>query len=413
MNSVQNSLPDFYVGSPIDPPDLWFRDAFIADLWEILDRRHALLTAPRRTGKTSVMDHLAANPKKDFSPIQVFVQDHVHPADFILTLLDSFHDRYADLFRDSLAAGSRFFRAVLDRIEEIGVAEFKVALRGEDPDWHTNWKKHGDAFFRQVRATDHRALFIVDEFPDMIINMKKHHPDVVRPFLAWFRGHRHKPHPKNDPIRWLLGGSVNLSSTLDAINCLDEINDIHDEPLPPLTEPEVVEFVQRMLHGRGVEFGEGLPAEIACRLGRPVPLFLQMITQDLYRIWRRSKTPLTTADVQRAFNDLIVSSAARDKLQHYYSRIAQYYHEPKDSAAHELLVTLSLSEDGLERDTLRREFERVLQESGHQAPLHERRRMFNQLLRDLENDFYVAETAPDRYDFASGLIKAWWKKYYA
>ena len=184
INQDQSIPSDFYLGSPIDPPDLWFRDQFIDELWAVLDRQHALLTAPRRTGKTSVMDYLAAYPQKDFSPIQVFVQDHDHPAEFILTLLDSFHDRYPDLFKKCLSAGSRLIRDVLKKIEEIGVAEFKVALRKEDPDWHSNWKKHGDAFFTQTRETGHRILFIVDEFPDMILNMQKHHPDVVRPLFG-------------------------------------------------------------------------------------------------------------------------------------------------------------------------------------------------------------------------------------
>lgn len=37
----------------------------------------------------------------------------------------------------------------------------------------------------------------------------------------------------------------------------------------------------------------------------------------------------------------------------------------------------------------------------------------NRLMRDLENDFYVAEVNSGRFDFASGLIKQWWRKYYA
>lgn len=42
----------------------------------------------------------------------------------------------------------------------------------------------------------------------------------------------------------------------------------------------------------------------------------------------------------------------------------------------------------------------------------------NQLMRDLENDFYVSELSGSRadesqYDFASGLLKSWWRKYYA
>ena len=37
----------------------------------------------------------------------------------------------------------------------------------------------------------------------------------------------------------------------------------------------------------------------------------------------------------------------------------------------------------------------------------------NQLLLDLENDFYIIEVDERIYDFASGVLKLWWRKYYA
>jgi predicted lipid carrier protein YhbT len=77
------------------------------------------------------------------------------------------------------------------------------------------------------------------------------------------------------------------------------------------------------------------------------------------------------------------------------------------------LAKLSLSPVDLERSTLLQEFERIIQSLGIAPADHERKRLFNQLLRDLENDFYVVEASPDQYDFASGLLKDWWRKYYA
>lgn len=247
----------------------------------------------------------------------------------------------------------------------------------------------------------------------MILNMSREHPDSVRPFLAWFRGHRIKPHPKRDRVRWLLCGSVNLSSTLDALGCLDQINDIRDVPLPPLTPDQVTAFVQEMLSARGVELDEDVPAAVARGLGRPVPVFLQMVTQDLYRIWKRTGNKLSPSDVDAAFAELIVTSGARDKLQHFYSRIGQYYQEPKRAAAYSLLALLSVSPAALPRVSLFTDFERILHEQDSSCTAHERKQLFNQLLRDLENDFYVAEVESEHYDFASGLIKQWWNKYYA
>jgi hypothetical protein len=56
-------MTDFYTGSPVDPNELWFRDEFIDRLWEVLRGEHVVLAAPRRTGKTSVMDHPYADGK--------------------------------------------------------------------------------------------------------------------------------------------------------------------------------------------------------------------------------------------------------------------------------------------------------------------------------------------------------------
>lgn len=407
-------MSDFYTGSPLDPEDLWFRDDFIDQLWELLRSEHVLLTAPRRTGKTSVMDHMAAKPRCGYSTVSVFVQDLDHPGEFLLTLLDAFHEKHPGLFHSIFDRSSKWIGDVLGRFGEIEFAGFKVALRQQNPRWKDDWKSLGDSdFFALVRKANKPLLFIVDEFPDLILNMKQNHPDLVRPFLAWFRGHFLNPHPKQDNLRWLLGGSVNLSSTLDAMGSIDLINALHDERLPVFTAEQVSEFVRRMLSDRNVDMDASVPDAVARRIGRPVPLFLQLLTQDLFRIWKREGRPLVLDDVHTAYSDLLVSSGARDKLQHYYSRITQYYDEPKRSAAYAILAKLSVSAVALDRPVLFQEFDRVALEHGRDKPEHERRRLFNQLLRDLENDFYVAEIAANQYDFASGLLKDWWRKYYA
>jgi hypothetical protein len=59
--------PDFYTGSVIEAEDLLFREAFIDHLWETLESMHVLLKAPRRCGKTSVMEHLRRYPRRRIS----------------------------------------------------------------------------------------------------------------------------------------------------------------------------------------------------------------------------------------------------------------------------------------------------------------------------------------------------------
>ena len=405
--------PEFYTGAPVDPMDLRFRESFVSELWQALRTGHVVLTAPRRTGKTSVMDFLRDHPENGFSVVSINVQDLTHPADFFQVLLDGFHDAHPDFVRDQLAAGWGLVSGVLGSIDEVGVGGFKLALRQSDPDWRTNWRRHGDTFLAQARNTGAPILFIVDEFPDMLLNLSWEDRGLLRDFLAWFRIQRQNPAPSRDSIRWLVGGSVNLAGTLDARGLVDLINDFEDVDLPPLTDDNVKTFTTEMLGGRDVPFEDDVPQRLIDRLGRPIPLFMQMATQNLYRLWKRERRRIVAADVDAVFDALIVGSAARTRLQHFHSRIGQYYTDPNRSIAHTLLGQISVSDTGLRRRTLLQETERTLANLAVVLTADERRQLFNRLLLDLENDFYVVEVEEEIYDFASGVLKLWWRKYYA
>lgn len=413
------STPDFYAGSPVDAVDLRFRDEFLAELWETIETNHVLLTAPRRTGKTSVMDHLHQKPRDGFLVVSVNAQDLAHPADLFQLILDAFYDEHPKFMRDILASGWNMLTAAVDKVGEVGAGGFKVVLRESDPEWKQQWRQHGDDFLNQIRKHNQQVLLIIDELPDMMLNLHRSDPELLRSFLSWWRTQRIKPHPKQDRVRWLVGGSVNLSGSLDQFGMVDLINDFVDVPLPALTRQDVAQFFTDMLGGRGVEFDKTMPKRLIELLGQPIPLFLQMITQDMYRLWKKrlpksgSPKPLTIEDLENVFDNFIKSSSAQDKLQHYYSRIQRYYANPQDLAAYELLSQLSLNTNGLRRQTLYQEFERVMADSGLDLAGHKQKQLFNQLLRDLENDFYVVEISDGSFDFASGVMKAWWRKYYA
>ena len=414
MSTLNNnpSTPDFYVGSVVPAEDLRFRDDFIKDLWDSLRNHHLILKAPRRCGKTSVMEHLRASPVGGYAVIYENVQDLSHPADLLLAILDNFRDQHPSLFR-SLVKGWETVTKWLPKVDEIEYGEVKTKFRENVKDYREHWRDHGEALFRQLRALKRPILIIVDELPDMLINLKQEDPKLLRDFLSWFRDKRCDPQPKNDTVRWLLGGSINLSSTLDGMALLDRINDLEDIALPDLMPGQIEAFVSEMLGARQVAYEKKVPAHLRELLGRPIPLFLQMLTQDLYRSWRSRQRKLKLADVDAEFARFITSTAAQDKLQHYYTRLAKYYEEPALTQAHEVLNHLcKASEMGASRSTLSQLVDATYS-PGKLPPIHERKRLFLQLMRDLENDFYINEVANERYGFASGIMKAWWRKHYA
>jgi hypothetical protein len=409
---------EFCTGEPVEPSDLWFRDPYIDQLWETLRRQHVLISAPRRTGKTSVMHHLVSSPRCGYLPLYQNVQDLSHPAQLFQTILETFYEHNPGLLKQLARSGFGMLKSAIElfsnTVDSVSVEGFKIALRNSDPDWEKNWKQHGESLLAAIRKSQGHVLIIIDELPDLILRMRDRDEALVRDFLAWFRVQRQNPVPSQDPVRWLIGGSVNLASTLDELGEVAAINDIAIETLPVLTDDQVIEFVTRMLNAREVPYETDVPRTVVKRLGRPIPLFLQLSTQDIVRSWQDNRRMITTKDVNAVFDAMISSQAAQDKLQHYHSRIKLHYKQPKQSAAYAILGQLSQSSsNGLSRRALLSEFIRHLDALGLEINEPDKRRQFNHLMRDLENDFYIVEIDDESYDFASGLMKAWWKKYYA
>jgi hypothetical protein len=409
--------PCFKIGEPIDPDDLWFRDEFIDLIWETIRNRHVLITAPRRTGKTSVMNHLAERPRDGFLVVSQNVQDLKHPSQLFETILENVFENHRSTADRLIRGGWKLLgestRWLKENVDSVGAGSIKIALRRTDPNWRSNWKQHADETLRQLRGINKPVLLIIDELPDLILNMRGTHDDELKEFLGWFRRVRQQPSPSKDSIRWLIGGSVNLASTLDEIGEVDLINDIAMEPLPILTDDQVKDFVVRMLTAYGVEFSQTVPNRIVFHLGRPIPYFMQLLTQAVQRSYSRQQRKITAKDVDKIFDEMVTSQDAQSKLKHYHSRIERYYRSPRQSAAYLLLSKLSQSsKKGISRRAMEQVFQKELVDLAIQLDASKQREQFNHLMRDLENDFYVCECQSDCFDFSSGVIKAWWRKYY-
>ena len=288
--------------------------------------------------------------------------------------------------------------------------KFKIALRKSDPDWDSNWLSKAEELIDSIRRTEQPILIILDEVPDMVLNMQKRAPEQLEPFLHWFRKTRQDP--KQDNIRWLVGGSINLTNTLDHLGGLNLIIDFRTEPLPPFTEAEVEAFICEMFTARGVRYDPDVLATIKQLLGKPIPFFLQLLAQELYREWRRDGVTLTAQHVETVFNRVLLGETARDKLQYYRSRIRTYYTDKDKEAAMTLLGLLRHTDDSLTREALFTAYKQIETQSA--APRHgsNLQEAFNNLMLWLQNDFYIEEVNGRRYEFACKILKLWWRKYY-
>ncbi|MES9903933.1 MAG: hypothetical protein ABW168_14815 [Sedimenticola sp.] len=402
-------LVDFVVGGLARNEDFCFRDEFVEDLWDVLRKENILLLAPRRMGKTSVMYRLLDQPRNGFHVVHMNVEPLETPADFFISLIDAVNEHQPDFLKRVLAPSWNLLKKALEKVDELEFSEFKIKLRKAE-EWDARWQELAIQFMERVRKSGEPILFIIDELPDMLTAMDARNRSELISFLHVFRKMRQTSGDAS--IRWLVGGSVNIRGTLDELGQLKLINDFRTEILPPLTPDEVGEFVSMMLDDRDMDYDPAIVQEIQDLLGNPIPFFLQLLTQELYRHWRRhGRQRIEAETVRHVYQHVLLGEAAHDKLQHFHSRIRLHYPEDEQEAAYVLLDHLSLTEAGTSLKALLNHYAEL--ENGKASPRSGQalKRGFDLLLLRLQSDFYVERTERG-LDFSSRLLKVWWKRSY-
>jgi len=402
-------LADFIVGSVVRDDDFWFRDDFVATLWASLNKHNVLLVAPRRIGKTSVMYRLLDNPVNEWLVIHLNVEECKTPEEFFIDLVDAVNEHQPDYFSHFLLSGWGYLKGLFNRVESVEAYELKVRIRKSE-DLNISWKSRLDELMDRVYKSKQRMLFIVDELPDMLSAMRSHSLEDQTSFLHWFRKTREQS--LKESVRWLVGGSVNLIAALDRHKIVNLVNDLKVEVLHPFDEAEVRAFIQGMFKRYSVIYDEEVIPRILDLLGSPIPFFLQMLTEELYRHWKKKKATLSVDDVNTVFNKTLLGETARDKLQHYRSRLDIHYPEEDREAARRILNHLSLTENGATRDVLLHIFKQAEEQRTGARLGGALDDAFQRLMLYLQSDFYVNDSGNGRYDFSSRLLKTWWRKYY-
>lgn len=399
---------DFVIGGPARDEDFCFRESFLEDLKDSLKKSDVLIVAPRRMGKTSVMYKIIDDPPEDTLVIHMNVEALNTPGDFILNLINALYEYHPGFVKNHLEEMWNWLGSIFSRINKIEVVNFKIELRKEK-DLQEKWQEKAEELIQLLSRSNQKLLFIVDEIPDMINRILKKDKENLETFLHWFRTVR--TDPNNTNIRWLLGGSVNLRSSLSQIGLLNLINDLNIEILPPFTDIEVEKFIKVILNSKSVNFDPGIISRIKELLGNPIPFFLQLMCQELYRYWRRSgKKTISVENVEHVYETSIMGEQARDKLQHFKDRIYRYYKKHEQDAVFEILEKLSNSEHGISGENILTLYKSIKEKTSINDEKQNRNREFTELVQQLKNDFYIEQNKEGQLYFSNRLLKEWWRR---
>ena len=392
------------VGPPARGDDFYGREDLIELIWEKLENNHILLAAPRRFGKTSVMLNLLDFPRDKFNVIHFDLEPVTGPVDFIVTLLDKL--RYDEKIRSVLKKGGKGLRKFITDINfsvNINGVDFRIGLKEKI---QKTWKEIGKEIFSQLESTDQKIILIFDEFALMIENFldDRLKEKEVREFLRWFRSLRIDPSATK--CRFVIGSSISIDHHLSKLGILDSFNDFERFEISEFEEIETAKsFLNFLLRGKRVNISNQAKVELLQLIGPPIPYFIQVFVSQIINKYAGKNKQARKNDINSIYENEILGVTCKSYFQIYYDRL-KHYDKQNENAAKVILKNLAIVGE-VKKTELYQVFLKEIQQTKNVDE-------FNNLMSDLENDFYIKYYPPNKsYIFFSKILKDWWRRYYS
>lgn len=395
------------VGNWVRGATFWDREDELEGFLEHLDEgAHILLTAPRRTGKTSLLreaERVLVERGRDYT-LFVDLERALSPEDAIVELSVQTRPHQGLWTRTR-----EVFHNVAENIDELKIDDLSIRLRDGVAG---NWRGKGDRLLETLARLDRPVVLFLDEFPILINRLLKNADYDITPggrqqtdaFLSWLRDacSRYQGH-----LRFILSGSIGLAPVLRQAGLSATINHLRPFELDPWEPAVARECLHALARHYNLGFEDGAPERMTELLGVCVPHHVQMFFSHLYddcrKRWARqpaARNLLTCADVERVYQRRLLSAHGHAELSHYEERLRMVL-GPR---------VLPLAIDLLNEAThtpLSHAAAAIIAED-HLADAADRPTVLREILGILEHDGYLARE-DGVYGFTSHLLRDWWR----
>ena len=368
----------------------------------VRERNHVLLTGQRRMGKTSVARELGRRlERQEWVFLFADLEAATCAEDAVAEIAAAAHP-----VRSRIADFGRRLGGALSAIEEFGVGEFRLKLRGELN--AGNWRRCGGELIRACAEHERPALLVMDELPIFLNRMLRDEQDGrkrVDEFLSWLR--REMQDVEGKSLSLIVSGSIGLEPLVRRLGIPDRINHFYSFRLGPWDRRASIECFERLAGGYGLSIEDGVAAAVYEKLCIGIPHHVQSFfarLQDFAAMQGRDR--LTAADVEEVYRTQLLGPSGQNDLVHYETRLAEGLAEKDRRIAMEILAEAA-AQQAFGADA-RRGLERLYSRLGDDAPAR-----IADTLEVLVHDGYLQADSAGVYRFPSHLLRDYFKTRFA
>jgi uncharacterized protein len=384
------------IGSPVTKGDFYPR---IKEMKQIVrgleDGNHLYLSAPRRVGKTSIMQQLEVESPQGFVAVYGIYQSCTTSEEFFKRLCKDLLESglYSKLDK---AARAVFQKAaelvgVVKAVEAYGIKLELASTEGLD------WSEKFQNVLRSLKLGNQKLVIMIDEFPEVVEQILKLEGEgPARTFLHRHREIRQDP-AYRDRVQFIYTGSIGILNTVSKTGDTKVVNDLYPIQVGPLSPEEAAEMAEKILKHYSYRIRKNELKYLIAKLDWLIPFHVKLLLEQIRNQARNEGEYIEEEHIDEAFHAICNQDDVME-FQHYFGRISTAFSGNKKAFAHQVLSLLA-KHSYLMRARL---FDLATELDCEET--------CDDTLRALEIDGYI-HLSEGTYQFRSIILKSWWSRH--
>lgn len=383
--------PKTIIGPAAEGENYFRRPEVEGEIWRELGKgSYVLFNAPRRTGKSSIMNYMTTHCQENM----LCHYEDISSDD----TAQKFYERLLRMVLQQVEKKEVFKDKLGDFIQSIGIESVSATgVKFNGTDQVIDRKAKLLELLPKMKDTEMRMVLFLDEFPDTINNIASKEGkgaalDILQTLRSLTNSKDFREH-----FCLVLAGSIGLDHVVKKIDRTAKINFYRRVKLKHLDKGQPIGFLSFLTEEASMEFTNGSAAYLVSKLNKPIPYFIQLLVESCNDvIYSTGRTEIQNEDIDRAW-ELVL-----DQHEHFQDWVERLEDHCKDELPFLLHVLTATAHNG-QIDV--RDLYNIGVHYSHQQN-------YKALIDDiLIRDGYL-EQDDQSFSFVSPLLQEWWKNRY-